>query len=89
MCVCVQSVSVIKNRQVFRWDPLQSTPGDRLHTQVFPGTAHHRGQTTQRGLPLASLSGYEGVLCRVCGVCVECVVWSVCACVECVRACGV
>ena len=62
--VCVQSVSVIKNRQVFPWDPLQSTPGDRLHTQVFPGTAHHRGQTTQRGLPLAPLLGYQGV----CGV---------------------
>ena len=53
MCMCVQSVSVIKNRQVFPWDPLQSTPGDRLYTQVFPGTAHHRGQTTQRDLPLA------------------------------------
>ena len=77
---------MIKNRQVFPWDPLQSTPGDRLHTQVFPGTAHHRGQTTQRGLPLAPLSGYEGVcgvwsVGSVCGV--ECVVWSVCG-VECV-----
>ena len=64
MCVCVRSVhaSVIKNRQVFPWDPLQSTPGDRLHTQVFPGIAHHRGQTTQRVLPLASLLGYQGAL---------------------------
>ena len=36
VCVCVRSVrvSVIKNRQVFPWDPLQSTPGDRLHTST-------------------------------------------------------
>ena len=92
MCVCVRSVNVIKNRQVFPWDPLQSTPGDKLHTQVFPGIAHHRGQTTQRPT-LTSLSG-----CGVwCVECVECVcvyveymqrVQCVCAlCVWCV--CGV
>ena len=79
VCVCVQSVSVIKNRQVFPWDPLQSTPGDRLHTQVFPGIAHHRGQTTQRPTPGIPF-GVRG--CVGCVECVECV-WSV-ECVECV-----